>query len=201
MSQNYRVSGSKVISLLKIGERQVVIGRTPFRIGRDPRAGLAINHPSIDRLHCRIDRTADGFQLRRLSSGTLRVNGRAVDEYLLYPGDVLQVGLVQMSFRSGRLRRPEGSSRVRARRSAPRARRNPLNIALTTSVLFFMFSLGMLYVSDREPQPPSRHRGEASISLERPALRPERTQKRPSRQRKSHSSEDESITLSVADGD
>jgi len=67
--------------------------RQQFSIGRDPSSQIFIADNSISRRHCVLERTADGFVVRDLSSraGTL-VNGTVTAEVLLQHGDRIAVG-------------------------------------------------------------------------------------------------------------
>ncbi len=74
----------------------------PLVIGRSPEAGFSIEHPSVSRLHCCVQREAQGASARDLDSknGT-RVNGRRVRGAELRDGDHLLVGEVLLKFVAG----------------------------------------------------------------------------------------------------
>lgn len=68
-----------------------------FTIGRDSRNDLAIEDMTVSRIHARLERTLDGWQLKDLSStnGT-RVNGwRLRGQVTVRPGDVVRFGDVE----------------------------------------------------------------------------------------------------------
>lgn len=71
-------------------------------LGRSPEAGFTIEHPSVSRLHCSVQREALGASVRDLDSknGT-RVNGRQVRGGELRDGDHLMVGEVVLKFVAG----------------------------------------------------------------------------------------------------
>lgn len=72
-------------------------------VGRMPPAQVVVEDDSISRRHAEVEVTAEGVVLRDLGSanGTL-LNGVAVTgEILLQPGDVLQVGVVELAFEDG----------------------------------------------------------------------------------------------------
>lgn len=69
----------------------------PVSIGRAPTNDIAVYHPTVSRTHAEICRTEDGLRLRDLGSanGTF-VNGVAIKECFVFPGDSLQLGRVGM---------------------------------------------------------------------------------------------------------
>ncbi len=137
-SQTDHVSKLQRVAVLEIEGQRIRIDGTPFRIGRDPRTQWSIQDPSIDRLHCRIDQTSEGYQLSRLSKGAVRVNGRDIDNFLLRHGDQLQFGNLQLRILMLSVSPPP----VRRSRRQARTRSDPTNGALVVSVLFGLFTLG-----------------------------------------------------------
>lgn len=77
----------------QIGQRAV--------IGRDADCEITLQEPAVSRRHAAIDWTYQGYVVRDLgsSNGTF-VNSVEVGEALLADGDLIEVGLVQMRFRS-----------------------------------------------------------------------------------------------------
>lgn len=69
-------------------------------IGRTPPAQVVIEDDSVSRRHAELEVTPDGVVLRDLGSanGTLLNGGGVVEEILLQPGDVIQVGVIELSF-------------------------------------------------------------------------------------------------------
>ncbi len=63
-------------------------------LGRDPRASICLDHPSVSRRHCEIRMQTNGALLVRdlgSTNGTA-LNGMLITESALHPGDVLQLG-------------------------------------------------------------------------------------------------------------
>jgi ABC transport system ATP-binding/permease protein len=94
---------------------RLATGGTPRRsIPLDPadatltlgRAGCTIllDHPLVSRQHARLERQGRGYLLRDLGSanGTF-VNGRRIASATLQQGDLIQIGMFKLIFRSGRL--------------------------------------------------------------------------------------------------
>lgn len=70
-----------------------------YTIGRRSRNTLSIKDKCISREHCRIDYDGDNFWLIDCKShhGTF-VNGRRVNRCMLYDGDLLRLGTVEINF-------------------------------------------------------------------------------------------------------
>ena len=79
-----------------------VISKADVSIGRDPANMLSINDPSLSRRHCLIVRDGNSFKIRDLQSrnGTY-VNGSAVQETELRPGDQISIGDSVLLFQGG----------------------------------------------------------------------------------------------------
>jgi EAL domain-containing protein (putative c-di-GMP-specific phosphodiesterase class I) len=77
-----------------------VIAPLPFRLGRGPTANLVVHSRGVSKEHAEIVQCGDEFILRDLGStnGTF-INGRAVAEAVLRPGDI--VHLAHKEFRFG----------------------------------------------------------------------------------------------------
>jgi pSer/pThr/pTyr-binding forkhead associated (FHA) protein len=69
------------------------LGSARTTVGRDPGAGVRVDDESVSRVHARLDHDAGGLSVTDLKSrnGTL-VNGEAVLQSPLEPGDVVQFG-------------------------------------------------------------------------------------------------------------
>ena len=68
-------------------------------IGRESANIISLNHASVSRRHCVIERAGDGFRLQDLNSvnGTF-VNGVSVEDQELFHGDQLKVGNIALVF-------------------------------------------------------------------------------------------------------
>jgi hypothetical protein len=67
------------------------------RIGRDPDSDFSISHPTVSSIHCELVVSNDGVLLRDCDStnGTF-INGDAVDEVWLMPGQEVKLGDVEL---------------------------------------------------------------------------------------------------------
>jgi pSer/pThr/pTyr-binding forkhead associated (FHA) protein len=74
--------------------REIVVDRLPIELGRGESAGVRIEDRWLSRRHCRIDQVDGSVMVQDLGSrhGTF-VNGQAVTECKLLPGDELCIGL------------------------------------------------------------------------------------------------------------
>ena len=79
--------------------KAAILKDTSITIGRASDNGMVITDPSVSGRHCVVEPTGEGYKLRDLGStnGTL-VNGAAVTEYLLQPGDTIAVGVAKIVF-------------------------------------------------------------------------------------------------------
>jgi pSer/pThr/pTyr-binding forkhead associated (FHA) protein len=76
-------------------------------VGRAPGNEIPLSYPSVSNRHCMFIRSGRDIVLRDLNSsnGTV-VNGETISEVILRPGDLIQVGVVQIKFEPG-VRRPK----------------------------------------------------------------------------------------------
>ena len=93
------------------------LDRDQVRIGRSPENDVAIQDPSVSRLHASIERTRDGFMIQDLGSRNgVMVNGRRIGgPTLITEQDEVQLGDVILKLRTGR------TSRSPTRRSGTRS--------------------------------------------------------------------------------
>jgi hypothetical protein len=61
-------------------------------LGRDPPCDVVLSETAISRQHCRIERRADAWTLKNLSSNGTLVNKKPVDEVVLSDGDEIRMG-------------------------------------------------------------------------------------------------------------
>lgn len=88
--------------IVKIGGKiasEVNFEKNPFVIGRDPKADLSVPNTLLSRQHCSISKENNRFVLTDLGStnGTT-VNGVYIRKKTLEPGDVIQIGEIEMVF-------------------------------------------------------------------------------------------------------
>ncbi len=68
-------------------------------IGRDEKNNIAIDHPSISRIHCFINRKDDFYEIvDNDSTNGVFVNGKKVKKSILKNGDIVQLGDVEFVF-------------------------------------------------------------------------------------------------------
>jgi pSer/pThr/pTyr-binding forkhead associated (FHA) protein len=79
-------------------------------VGRGAGNEIFLPYPSVSNRHCIFIRSGSDIVVRDLNSsnGTF-VNGEAIAEVILLPGDMLQIGVVQMKFEPG-MKRPKLSN-------------------------------------------------------------------------------------------
>lgn len=79
--------------------RSAVVGTIAVVIGRGPEANLRLQDPGVSRVHCRVALAAGKAQLTDAgsASGTL-INGAAVREHELQPGDLIRVGDTEIEY-------------------------------------------------------------------------------------------------------
>jgi pSer/pThr/pTyr-binding forkhead associated (FHA) protein len=79
--------------------RRVGIGSQVVTIGRLPECAVVLDDPNVSRRHAQVRREGDAIFVVDLGStnGT-RVNGVAVREHRLVPGDVISVGTTALRF-------------------------------------------------------------------------------------------------------
>lgn len=91
-------------------------------IGRDPSCHVSEPDPLLSRRHAEIIVNVHGVSVRDLNSRNgILVNGEKTREQVLLPGDVVQLGHVQIRFVEDRARAADGMARGKAepRRQAP----------------------------------------------------------------------------------
>jgi diguanylate cyclase (GGDEF)-like protein len=87
-----------IVSGLLLGH-QVDIGSAPVTIGRGADCTLALPHPSVSRLHCRIWREDDRFHIQDMgSTNPTFLNGKPVTRAELRDGDQIGVGSNAIKF-------------------------------------------------------------------------------------------------------
>lgn len=86
----------------EVGER-FFVDRPRLTIGRDPSADIFLNDVTVSRKHAVVSVAGDEVSVEDAGSlnGTY-VNGLCLDKGLLRNGDVLQIGMFQMVFLSGK---------------------------------------------------------------------------------------------------
>jgi ABC-type multidrug transport system ATPase subunit/pSer/pThr/pTyr-binding forkhead associated (FHA) protein len=74
-------------------------GQTNFLIGRDPKAYLHLNHPTVSYHHAQIIQQDRGLVIKDLSStnGTF-VNGQRITQAMLTSGDQIQIGPFRLAY-------------------------------------------------------------------------------------------------------
>lgn len=87
---------------LETPEKRLKIVRVSSLAGRNPACDLAISHSSISRQHCLLQLTERGLHVKDLdtTNGT-RVNGIALKEGYVSPGDKLTIGHVHFMVEKG----------------------------------------------------------------------------------------------------
>ena len=79
--------------------KELVLDRTPIRLGRSEENDLEIDHPSISRKHCRLHRDAGAWKVMDAESRNgVRVNGEPYAAVGLGHGDVLEIGHLKFAF-------------------------------------------------------------------------------------------------------
>jgi len=88
-------------------------------VGRLPGNEIQLPYPSVSSRHCIFIISGPDIVVRDLnSSNGTYVNGQAITETILRPGDVIQLGAVEMKFEPG-IKRPKLSANVPNVRSEP----------------------------------------------------------------------------------
>ncbi|MBS0194806.1 MAG: GGDEF domain-containing protein [Proteobacteria bacterium] len=81
-----------VVSGMLLG-LQVELGEQPILVGRSPDCGIALQHPSVSRNHCRVWHADDAFWIEDLgSTNHTYLNGLQVGRAQLRDGDQISVG-------------------------------------------------------------------------------------------------------------
>jgi hypothetical protein len=70
-------------------------------IGRSPKNQISLPFAEVSRHHANVVFTADGYRIVDLNSGNgILVNGKRVTDWLLNDGDVIQIGMQKLTFRT-----------------------------------------------------------------------------------------------------
>lgn len=89
-------------------QRDLVI-RERMTVGRDPSCDISDADPRLSRRHAEFMATANGLVVRDLESRNgIRVNGRAVREATLSPGDLVEIAHLTVRFLDDRSNDPAG---------------------------------------------------------------------------------------------
>lgn len=93
--------GLPAAALVGPGDRRVEIGAEPLVIGRSESSGYVLTDDIVSRSHAEVRRVGDTFVIVDLGSynGTF-VNGAAITEHRLSPGDEIVVGETRLRFES-----------------------------------------------------------------------------------------------------
>jgi len=74
----------------------------PLTIGRGPDCGLRLTDPDVSLVHAIVEPVESGHRVRDLESASgTAVNGRAVFERTLAPGDTIALGSTALLYESG----------------------------------------------------------------------------------------------------
>lgn len=83
---------------------QFPVARTPIDIGTDPSCGIALRlDGTVNPHHARLTAVSDGYRVRSLGSGRVRVNGKsagAMRSRVIRSGGILEVGNTQFYLQS-----------------------------------------------------------------------------------------------------
>ncbi len=70
-------------------------------IGRSPKNQISLPFAEVSRHHANVVFTPDGYKIVDLNSGNgILVNGKRVTDYVLVDGDVIQIGMQKLTFRT-----------------------------------------------------------------------------------------------------
>ncbi len=79
--------------------KELVLDRSPIRLGRSEENDVEIDHPSISRTHCRLHLEAGTWKVMDATSRNgVRVNGEPYAAIGLRHGDVLEIGHLRFAF-------------------------------------------------------------------------------------------------------
>ena len=79
--------------------RELILDRTPIRLGRSDENDVEIDHPSISRKHCRLHLESGIWKVMDAESRNgVRVNGEPYAQIGLRHGDVLEIGHLRFAF-------------------------------------------------------------------------------------------------------
>lgn len=89
-----------VITTTELAGREFACIRTVLTVGRGDECDIVINHRSLSRQHCRIERDGTGtWRVVDLgSSNRMQVNGEEYAESALHAGDIITLGHVKLRF-------------------------------------------------------------------------------------------------------
>lgn len=106
--------------------REMVLDRTPIRLGRSDENDISIDHPSISRKHCRLHLDGGTWKIMDAESRNgVRVNGEPYAAIGLRHGDVLEIGHLKFAFVA-----PGQSYKLAPERSATPTASAPVAIAV-----------------------------------------------------------------------
>jgi ABC transport system ATP-binding/permease protein len=128
---------------------QFPLRTTPLSVGRGEECDIRLDDTSVSRVHVALNPLADGvFQVKdEASSNGLRINGREVSEAVLTPGDVLELGDVELVFvPRGQAFNPQGFRKRAPTGLLPRLRHNP-RLALSAVGGAILFGAALLALS------------------------------------------------------
>jgi pSer/pThr/pTyr-binding forkhead associated (FHA) protein len=112
----------------------LLVGR--LIVGRDPACEISHGDPRLSRRHAELDVTPEGVRVRDLQSRNgIRVNGEAVDEALLKPGDSVQIAHLVLQFVEGDAAAAAAATRPGSRPEYPLAVTEPMSDDDRTRVL------------------------------------------------------------------
>jgi len=109
-----KVIGPRLVCTTASGESKIYpLNKTKLVIGRSAEADLHLLDPLVSRKHCIIEKRANAFIVRNVSTtNPLLLNDSAITEKRLYTGDQLKIGSAALAFLSDR---PEDVKRLDTR--------------------------------------------------------------------------------------
>jgi serine/threonine protein kinase len=69
-----------------------------FQIGRSGATATRLSDPAVSRVHCEIEVSGEQPTLHNISAGGTLVNGKAISEHQLQPGDVIRIGATELRY-------------------------------------------------------------------------------------------------------
>lgn len=143
-------------------------------IGRGPECDLVIDDPSVSRRHCLIEKRGAGRIARNVSTtNPIAVNGRAVDEAPLAPGDQLRIGGCTLLYAAAGGAPVAEAARTEARRGRrPRAWIAAAGAALAFAAAWFGLAAYGDWQTTREIEAVSRKAAAGDVAQARRELRP-----------------------------
>jgi len=136
-----------VIESTELAGREFACIRSVLTIGRGDECDIVVNHRSLSRAHCRLERGPSGaWKVIDLgSSNRVQINGEEYAESALRPGDVITLGHVKLRFVAAGEDYAAGGSR---RSRAPLFAGAALGVAVLGGGIFFLVTHG------KKPVPP-----------------------------------------------